>query len=224
MALELYWISGSPFAWSTMLALEIKGLAYESRRLDAGKREHKSPDYLAMNPRGKVPVLKDGDTVIYESIAILAYLESKHPEPPLFGTTPQKTGHIWQRISEVVYYVSGPIFDDTVMPIFRGEAIDGGDGAEAVRAAAGPAHEALAWTDGILAGDDYLAGAAVSAADVVLVPIIQGLARAAGKEEATPLDLGFLPLGDTYPNIAAWLTLIESLPGYEDTYPPHWRE
>ncbi len=90
MALELYWISGSPFAWSAMLALEIKGLAYESRRLDPGKREQKTPEYLAMNPRGKVPMLKDGDTVICESTAILAYLESKYPEPPCSARRPRK--------------------------------------------------------------------------------------------------------------------------------------
>lgn len=220
MAYEFYWISGSPFAWRVMLAMEIKGLTYDSHRLDASKGEHKEPEYLALNPRGKVPVLKDGDTVIYESIAILAYLESKHPEPPLFGTTPGETGTIWQRISEIDNYVRAPVSDGVMGPLFQGKAADG---AEEIKAAAGPAHEALKWADNILSQTDYLAGGNISAADVVLLPIIGGLARAAGKDDAASLNLGILPFVETYPNIAAWLVRVEALPGYENAYPPHWR-
>jgi hypothetical protein len=40
---------------------------------------------------------------------------------------------------------------------------------------------------------------------------------------ARPLELGFLPLETTYPALAAWVKRIEALPGYERTYPPHWR-
>ena len=87
MAIELYWGSGSPFAWRVMLTLEVKKLAYESKLLEFSKGEHKTPAYLRLNPRGKVPTLKDGDFAVYESIAIMAYLDRKYPEPPLFGKT-----------------------------------------------------------------------------------------------------------------------------------------
>jgi glutathione S-transferase len=40
---------------------------------------------------------------------------------------------------------------------------------------------------------------------------------------ARPLELGFLPLGEHHPALAAWVERIEALPGYERTYPPHWR-
>ena len=63
MAIELYWGSGSPFAWRVMLTLEVKGLAYESKLLEFSKGEHQTPAYLQLNPRGKVPTLKDGDFV-----------------------------------------------------------------------------------------------------------------------------------------------------------------
>ncbi len=222
MGYVLYFISGSPFAWRAMLALEIKGLPYDSHRLNASKGEHKTPEYLAMNPRGKVPVLKDGETVIYESIAILAYLDKKHPEPPLFGTTPRETGLIWQLVCEIAEYVHIPIGENVVAPIFRGKAT--GEGADAVREAVGPAHDALNWANDKLGLSAYLAGEAITAADIVLVPVIQSLARAAGKEEALALDLGILPIDQTYPNIAAWMTRIEALPGYDNTYPPHWRD
>ncbi len=58
MAYVLHWISGSPNSWRVMLAMELMGLSYASRRLDPGKREHKSTTHLALNPWGKVPVLQ----------------------------------------------------------------------------------------------------------------------------------------------------------------------
>ena len=67
MAIELYWGSGSPFAWRVMLTLEVKISTYESKLFEFSKGEHKTPGYLRLNPRGKVPTLKDGDFVVYES-------------------------------------------------------------------------------------------------------------------------------------------------------------
>jgi len=85
MTIELYWGSGSPYSWRVQLALEYKRIPYESHVLQFSKQEHKSPQMLRMNPRGRVPVLKDGDFVVFESLACLLYLDRKHPEPPLFG-------------------------------------------------------------------------------------------------------------------------------------------
>ena len=89
---ELFWISGSPYAWRVQLALEYKGVPYVSRRLDAGKQEHRAPAFLALNPRGKVPVLKTGDATLYESVAIIAFLDRAHPAVPLLGQTAQEHG------------------------------------------------------------------------------------------------------------------------------------
>jgi glutathione S-transferase len=44
----------------------------------SSKQENKSPEYLVLNPRGKVPTLKDGDFVLYESLAIMVYLDSEY--------------------------------------------------------------------------------------------------------------------------------------------------
>ena len=104
MAIELYWGSGSPFAWRVMLTLELKGLAYESKLLEFSKRDHKSPSYLKLNPRGKVPTLKDNDFVSYESIAIMAYLDRQYPEPLLFGKTPREAGLVWRTVAECEGY------------------------------------------------------------------------------------------------------------------------
>ena len=86
MAIEVYWVSGSPFSWRVMLALEFKGLPYQAHLLEMSKRQHKTPEFLAINPRGEVPALRDGEVVVAESIAILAYLDRMYPEPPSAAT------------------------------------------------------------------------------------------------------------------------------------------
>ena len=99
MAIDLYWGSGSPNSWRVMLALEHKRLAYVSHLLQLSRQDQKSPQMLAMNPRGRVPVLKDGDYVVFESVAVLYYLDLKYPEPPLFGRSPEEAAVIMRVIS-----------------------------------------------------------------------------------------------------------------------------
>src|ERR687896_1376836 len=123
MALEVYWGSGSPFAWRVLLMLEVKRLTYQSNLLEFSKGEHKASGFLKLNPRGKVPVLKDDDFVLSESLAIIAYLDKKYPEPPLFGTSPQETGLIWRAIMEMENYLLSPA-DKLVRPIFFGQGLD----------------------------------------------------------------------------------------------------
>lgn len=219
MALEVYWGSGSPFSWRVLLTLEVKGLKYESKLLEFSKQEHKSPEYLKLNPRGKVPTLKDGDFVLYESLAIMAYLDKKYPEPPLFGRAPQETGLVWRAISEAESYLIGP-GSQVGKPIFFGKGLEKTD---EIQAAAAAIREELRRIDTALARSDWLVGSQISAADIALFPLIQIILRAAAKDAAKPLKLGLLPLGQTYPAVAAWVKRIEALPGYERTYPPHWR-
>ena len=123
MALELYWGSGSPFAWRVMLTLEVKGLAYQSTLLEFSKGDHKAAGFLKLNPRGKVPLLKDDDFVLNESLAIMAYLDRKYAEPPLFGTSPQETGLIWRAIMETEAYLLSA-GDKVIRPVFFGKGLD----------------------------------------------------------------------------------------------------
>jgi len=219
MNYELYYISGSPYSGRVMLAMAIKKLDYKSHRLDPEKREHKTQEYLAMNPRGKVPVLTDGDTVIYESMAILAYLEAKHPEPTLFGATPEESGHIWQCVFNVENYIREP-HASVVVPIFFG-GIE--EKKEDIIASAKVCHVELANLNRILSGSDYLAGDLVSAADVAYYPLFKMLRRAVNSDDAKPLNLGFDDFEGLYSKVAQWAGRMESLPGYDKTYPPHWR-
>ena len=219
MALELYWGSGSPFAWRVMLSLEVKRLSYQSKLLEFSKGEHKAPGFLKLNPRGKVPVLKDGDLVLYESLAIMAYLDKKYPEPPIFGISAEETGLIWRTISEVDSYLL-ETGNKLIRPIFFGKGMDK---PEDIKEAAALIRQELASIDSQLAHSKWLVGTKISAADISLFPLVQIILRAAGKDVAQPLELALLPLNSTFPNIAAWVKRIEALPGYERTYPPHWR-
>ena len=219
MALELYWGSGSPFAWRVMLILEVKNLVYQSTLLEFSRGDHKAPAFLELSPRGKVPVLKDGDFVLNESLAIMAYLDKKHPEPSLFGTSPQETGLIWRAIMETDNYLVSA-GDKFVRPIFFGRGLDETD---KIQDAAQTIRQEMKRIDGELSDSEWLVGRKISAADIALFPVIQMIVRAAGKDTAKPLNLQLLPLTESFPNIAAWTKRIEGLPGYERTYPPHWR-
>lgn len=220
MAIELYWGSGSPFAWRVMLTLEIKGLPYESKLLEFSKGDHKIPAYLRLNPRGKVPTLKDGDFVVYESLAIMSYLEQKYPEPALFGKTPEETGLIWRAISECESYLV-PASDRLVRPMFFGKGLDKVD---EIQQAAQTIRQELRTIDQHFAQAEWLVDARISAADIALFPLVQLILRAASKEAARLFNLGLMPLSQTYPRIAKWVARIEALPNYQRTYPPHWRQ
>ena len=117
---ELYFISGSPPCWTTMLAMEVKGIAYTPKRLDNAKREQKAPAFLKINPRGQVPVLTNGGVTVCETLAILSYLDSANPEPPLFGTSPEETARIWQVICECDGNLRERV-GDISRPLFRGK-------------------------------------------------------------------------------------------------------
>lgn len=219
MALELYWGSGSPFSWRVMLTLELKRLPYESKLLEFSKEDHKSPGYLKLNPRGKVPTVKDGDFVLYESLGIMAYLDRKYSEPPIFGRSPQETGQIWRSISETECYLV-PAGSKLVIPIFFGKGLEKTD---EIQEAAAAIREELKRVNTALGDSDWLIGSQVSAADIALFPLIQLILRGASKDAAKPLKLGLFPLAQGYPNIAAWVKRVEAIPGYERTYPPHWK-
>ena len=79
MSIVLYYGSGSPYAWRVQLALEHKALPYERKVLSFSAGDTRKPEFLALNPRHRVPVIVDGDFVLYESNAIVEYLDEAYP-------------------------------------------------------------------------------------------------------------------------------------------------
>src|SRR4051812_46471375 len=101
--MKLYNSPGSPNALrSRAVAFEL-GLDPEIVNVNIGGGENRTPEYLAINPNGKVPVLVDGDVVIWESRAINAYLASKYQKDDLYPTDPVRRAMVdqwsyWQAI------------------------------------------------------------------------------------------------------------------------------
>jgi glutathione S-transferase len=219
MAIEVYWGSGSPYAWRVLLALEYKRLPYVSHLLQFSKQEHKSPHMLALNPRGRVPVLKDGDYVCFESLAILYYLDLKYPQPPIFGRSPEEAGTIMRVICEYQAYIE-PQIETITGAVFYGEGDLAGDAVTAAMHAVGREARTI---EGRLSKSEWIVGDACSAVDMVIFPGIQLVKRALEKPQAAALSSRFMPVEVNYPALGRWLARVAALPGFERTYPPHWR-
>ena len=218
--IDVYWGSGSPYSWRVLLALEHKRLEYRSHLLQFSLQEHKAPHIVAMNPRGRLPILKHDDYVVFESVAVLYYLDLKYPEPPIFGHTPEEAGVIMRVIGEFEAYA-----EDHLMKIVRA-LFEGGVNEENVgeltRAMLAVASEART-IEGRLSKGDWIVGDAYSAADMVIFPAIQVLLRALRKPGAGVLASRFLPVEVNYPSLGRWLDRVAALPGFDRTWPPHWR-
>jgi glutathione S-transferase len=86
--MKLYDYKAAPNPRRVRIYMAEKGIDIPLIPVDIMKREQKSPDFLAKNPLGSLPVLELADgTCISESVAICRYLEALYPEPPLFGRT-----------------------------------------------------------------------------------------------------------------------------------------
>jgi glutathione S-transferase len=167
-----------------------------------------------------VPVLKDGDFVVFESLACLLYLDRKYPEPPLFGRTPEECATIMRVICEYQAYAEEPLLQIVTAVFFAivDEKIE-----EVTRSMHVMAAEART-IENRLSASEWLVGEHVSAADMVVFPQIMLLLRAMEKREAGDLRARFMPMEENYPATARWIGRMEQLPGYDRTYPPHWRD
>ena len=106
--MKLYDYKAGPNPRRVRIFLAEKGISVPLVHTDIVKREQKSPEFLAKNPIGSIPVLELEDgTCISESVAICRYFEELHPEPPLFGTTPLEKAMIemWLRRVELNFMV-----------------------------------------------------------------------------------------------------------------------
>ena len=215
MSLTLYSGSGSPFAWRAQLALEHKALAYELRMLSFSARDTRKPEFIALNPRHQVPVLVDGEFVLYESNAIVEYLDEAYPGrgAPLFPGDVRQRALVRRLIQEVDNYY----YEATSLVLTQAfwkkpeerEADKIAEGRKAV------VEESALFTRAMKG--DFLAGQ-LSAADFALYPLVAALWRAEMK--LPDLDAA----GMVTSQRLAWKARIEALPFFDRTFPPHWRQ
>lgn len=123
--MKIYGVPQSPFVRKAIIVLEEKGIPYENEPLIPLP---KTPELLALNPIGKIPILRDGDTVVPDSSVICAYLERKHPAPALYPSDPADFAkalfleeYADTRLAEVTLPL---IFERVVKQILYGEASD----------------------------------------------------------------------------------------------------
>ncbi|MEM9585444.1 MAG: glutathione S-transferase family protein [Pseudomonadota bacterium] len=220
MSLEFWTVSGTPSPWRVALGMAFKGLDYDINLLSAAQKEHKSDTYLAINPRGTVPTVTDGDTTLTQSVAILAWLDRAYPASPLFGQTPQDAGLIWQRSMDIFDHLPDAT-SGVLSPVFFG-------GADEVTEELSMAREALqselSQLTGILVDESFLSGLRPGAADAVAFPHVRLLQRAMETKPKIMQALGMPDLVTLSAELADWVQRIEALPNVAATFPPHWAE
>ncbi len=173
-AFVVHGVPGSPYVRAVLLALEEKGAAWRIVAIRPGK--HRQPPYLAMHPFGRIPVVDHGDFRLYETQAIIRYIDRVAPGPALVPAEPRAEARMNQVIGITDCYVmpdcsAGIAFGRIVAPRF-GMPVD-----EARIAASVPkAAVCLAALDALLGGQDFMAGRTLSLADLMLVPHLSFLA------------------------------------------------
>jgi glutathione S-transferase len=214
VAITFYYGSGSPYAWLVWLALEHKRLAYEQKILSFAKAETKAADYLALNPRGRVPVIVDDGFALYESSAIVEYLEDAYPNQggKLFPGSTRQRAVVRRKISEAVSYFGPAMAKLSGMLFFSpAERWD----ATAIATARDATLKELERVEAELSGE-FLAGE-LSAADFTFYPHLALGIRCDLKKS----DLNFMPA--LPPKVAAWAARMMALAVVQKTWPPHWR-
>jgi glutathione S-transferase len=170
--LKLYDSKAAPNPRRVRIFLAEKGVEVPTVQLDLGKRETRSPEFLAKNPMGGVPVLElDDGTCIAESVAICRYFEEIHPSPPLLGTDAVDRARVemWQRRMEWELFrqVTG-CFQNT-HAFFAGRLEQVPAYGEVCRKTA---RARLAWLDGELASRPFVAGDRYTIADITALVAI----------------------------------------------------
>ncbi len=81
--IKIYYGSPSIFGRKVLTVLEEKNLDYEIQWMSFKNADHQKEDYLKINPNGEVPALDDEGVIVYESTAMIEYLDEEYPDPPL---------------------------------------------------------------------------------------------------------------------------------------------
>lgn len=214
MTIRFYSGSGSPYAWRVHLGLEHKALAYETTLLSFSAKETRTPAFTALTPRQQVPLIDDGGYILYESSAIMEYLDDAYPGrgAPLFPGDAAQRGSIRRLVCEVSSYLV-PLADAVIDEVLaKPEARD----ADKLAKARDAARDEFAFYAKAMRGP-WLAGP-LSAADFTLYPFVAFMFRLEATRMPELAPGQWMP-----PELLAWRGRVEALPFFDKTYPPHWR-
>jgi len=207
--ISVFGIPGSPFLRSVEITLKEKGLDYDLHSIRPG--EHKQPEYLARHPFGRIPAFEHDGFRIYETQAIIRYIDEVFPSPPLTPGDPKARARMNQLIGIIEWYyfpkAGAPIgFNRIIGPRLLG--IPGDE--QAVADALPMAETCFAEFDNLLGDKAYLTGDSISLADIML---------------GAQLDLfmecpeGRELIGKTT-RLGTWLKRMTERPSFAATQPP----
>ena len=194
---------GSPFGRAVMATLEEKGAPYRLARLAP-----KSAEHLALHPFGRMPVLAHKEFRLYETQAILRYLDRVLPTPPLTPADPKLAARMDQVMNINDWYLfhdvgNVVIFHRVVGPKVMGTTPD----EEAIKAAMPKAHVVFDELARLLAQQIYFAGDTLSLADLMVAPAVAFFT----------LTPEWSVLGAPHANLVAWLARMQARPSMQAT-------
>jgi len=199
--LKLHYHPLSTYSRRVRIACLEKGIAIQLVELDMAKGAHRAPDYLSLNPYGRVPTLEDDGFVLYESTAILEYLEATHPAPPLVPADARGRALVGMHMKlcdiQLARQTGIIIFPKRFLPKERWD--------EAAMAQAKKEIEKhLAIVEQQLAGKEWMVGERYSLVEVCYTPFVEFFALM----EITPP-----------PAVAAWAARMLGRPSARETKP-----
>jgi glutathione S-transferase len=181
------------------------GLPLEIVMVDLTKGEHRKPDFLALNPNGKIPVLVDGKTTLWESSAIMIHIAEKKPNALWPADPAVRTGILRWLFWDGAHWqpaIAAFLFQNIVKSFLGLGAPD-----EALLAAARP--EVVRYSavlDGHLAARDWIAAAGPTLADFAIAPALHHAPQAKAPIEGCA-------------NIERWMARVRGLPAWKATEP-----
>jgi glutathione S-transferase len=199
-------VPGSPFGRAVLATLEEKGTDWRLAALAPGGA--RSTEHLARNPFGRVPVLEHEGFVLYETQAILRYLDRVLPDPALTPADPKAAARMDQVLNVNDWYLFQGVVNVIAFQRVVGPRLMGLTPDEALIEAALPrAHLVFDELARLLGDQPYFAGDNVSLADLLIAPQLDFLA----------LTPEWAALGVPRPSLVAWLARMESRPSLQAT-------
>ncbi|CAD5120569.1 DgyrCDS9134 [Dimorphilus gyrociliatus] len=204
----LFWGSGSPPCWRVMITLEEKNLEYTSRLGSFDKKDHKTEEVLALNPRGQFPTFKYGDIVLNESLGIVDFLVAQHKSTGccLLPDDPTKQAAVLQRKYEIANLIRAT--ETSVYYLFRTKK----DEIDPEKVKMSDLLNELEKWNGFLGKTEHVALPEFSVADIIFYPQVAFLERVGFKFE------------DKFSNIANYMKKMKERPSIQKSWPPHWKE
>jgi glutathione S-transferase len=199
-------IPGSPFSRSVMAALEEKGASWRLAPVAPGTM--RSPEHLARHPFGRVPVLEHGDFWLYETQAILRYLDRILPTPALSPSDARRLARMDQVMNINDWYLfhgvgNVIVFHRVVGPRLMGLPAD----EKAIEAAMPKARVVFSELSRLLGEQAFFTGDSLSLADLLVAPGVSFFTLTPEWKE----------LGVPHPNLLAWLKRMEARPSMQAT-------